>query len=104
MSVVTNAILSFDGCDIENVSEADINRFFGETRGFVSCDNENWYGGTKYLETPLYIAAFNHFNYKEFVLYLSTLPFKYPENVQLIIKGQEDDTFKIIRIVNSNND
>ena len=99
MSVVDNCILSFDICeDYEKITE--INSFFNSVmhqKPFVNVDADflpcGWYGGCKMLETPLFIAAFNYFPEELFLNHLKTLNWKYPENVQLIIKRQEEDKF-----------
>ena len=102
MSVVDNCILSFNICENEDEKIIQVNSFFNH-RGFISVENESlptgWYGGTKMLETPLFVAAFNYFSEGLFINHLKTLNWKYPEEVQLIIKRQDDDTFSIVNIV-----
>lgn len=103
MSHVDNCILSFDICEDETMI-AEVNSFFSKEncKAFISAEDDclphGWYGGSKYLETPLFIAAFNYFSESEFIIYLKTLKWKYPENVQLIIKRQDDDIFSIVGI------
>lgn len=98
MSLVNNCILSFNICEDEDEKIVKINSFFNH-KGFVSVDVDflpcGWYGGTKMLETPLFIAAFNYFSEDEFLNYLKTLDWRYPKDVQLIIKRQDDDRFSI---------
>lgn len=91
-----------------------INEFFYRERGFgmVSSfhgndthegrtDCVNCSGGSKALETPLAIGAFNYFNLGGYLNFLRKLPWKRPESVQLILKDQEDDVFTIYGL-NSN--
>ena len=101
MSIVTNAILSFSIADDRKTS-AELNEwegFHGKT-GFVSCNDQSlptgWYGGTKMLETPLYIGAINYFYPLQYLAYLAGLTWKEPHHVQLIIKEQEEDSFIIL--------
>ncbi len=106
MSNVTNAILSFNLSDEHNVSVDAINAIFVNglrvQRGFVSVDDPSlpsaWYGGSKMLETPILIAAFNHVNTDDILAHLRTLPWRYPEDVQLMVKRQESDRFEILTL------
>ena len=103
MSLVDNCILSFNICeDDEKIIE--VNSFFNTRfqKPFVDVDANflpiGWYGGRKMLETPLFIAAFNYFPENTFIDHLKTLNWKYPGDVQLIIKRQDDDIFSIVGI------
>ena len=103
MSIVDNCILSFNILeDDERISE--VNSFFISDieKPFVSVDADflpiRWYGGNKFLETPLFIAAFNHFREADFVEHLKTINWREPEEVQLIIKRQYEDKFSIVEI------
>lgn len=112
MSNVTNLIISFSIAEDEISRAMDINSFFNNGRDFniVSADfeknkrlllntNKSWYGGDKYLETPLYIGAFNDLNVNELISFLKLIDWSEPENVQVIIKGQNDDKFSIISLL-----
>ena len=104
MSHVDNCILSFNVCE-EDKRIIEVNSFFATElqKPFVDVDADflpvGWYGGRKMLETPLFIAAFNYFSENEFINHLKTLNWKYPRDVQLIIKRQDDDKFSIVDIV-----
>lgn len=102
MSLVTNAILCFSITNGETVSEEAINRFANEPTGcegqrFVSCNDpklpRGWYGGSKMLECEVYIAAFNYMDVEGWIAHLRSLPWRYPEDVQLFLKEQDDDVF-----------
>ena len=103
MSVVDNCILSFNICE-DDEKIVEVNSFFNmkNQKPFVDVDADflpvGWYGGRKMLETPLFIAAFNYFSEDEFIKHLKTLNWKYPEDVQLIIKRQEEDIFSIVKL------
>lgn len=107
MSLVTNVILHtpiyFD--DEQKEIEKQINSFFDESKGFVYVDDEKlpigWYGGTKMLECDLYIGSFNYLDLEGLIKHLSKIKWEYNEQVQLIVKEQEDDKFRIIDIFNS---
>jgi len=57
-----------------------------------------WYGGTKFLETNLFIGAFNFLNKGKLLEHIRTIDFLSPEDVQLIIQEQEDTRFHIINV------
>ena len=80
----------------------EVNKFFEGGNGFVSCDDDSlprgWYGGTKMLETNVYIGSFNYLNLSDLVEHLKTQVrwTDDPRNVQLIVQEQHDDKFRII--------
>ena len=111
MSVVTNLILSFSISEDEQSRVEEINTFFNNGRGFklVSADFERkladdyyeaktWYGGSKHLETPLFVGAYNHLDIDGLIDHLKSVNWEEPENVQLILKPQDADKFEIIEI------
>ena len=71
MSHVTNLILSFSIGEDESSRVSEMNLFENNGKGFelATADFEReqnpgsrkiWYGGSKFLETPLYVGAYNH--------------------------------------------
>lgn len=103
MSTVTNLILSHSILEDDNGARIkEVNKFFEreETRGFVEAELPyEVYGGSKVLEAPIYIGAFNYLMEDEFLEYLrSEVNWEHPEEVQIIIKRQEDDLFSIINL------
>lgn len=105
MSEVTNLIISFSIEEDEKSRINEVNTFFNNGRGFkiISADFERgtnwlgkenrkrWYGGSKMLETPLYIGAFNHLDLEGLILHMKMIDWKEPENVQLILKEQHSE-------------
>ena len=65
-------------------------------RGIGKENRKRWYGGTKMLETPLYVGAFNHLDLEGLIEHMKEVKWEEPENVQLIVKLQEADKFEII--------
>jgi hypothetical protein len=53
-------------------------------------------GGTKYFEAQVWWGGFNRLPLAEFVEYCRTLPWLYPEDVQIIVQEEGDDHFRII--------
>lgn len=104
MSLVTNVILSFDTLEDEAARLADVNealarnstvsrgsRFFPRSE----CDHcDGGVGGTKHLEHPTFIAAFNHLALAEFEAALRSIGWEHPEHVQLLVCGQEDELYR----------
>ena len=112
MSEVTNLIISFSIGEDETSRINEVNLFFNNGLGFKinSADFEEgsnwlgkenrkrWYGGTKMLETPLYVGAFNHLDLEGLIEHMKEIEWEEPENVQLIVKLQEADKFEIIEL------
>jgi hypothetical protein len=106
VSVVTNCILNL-GVGAEDWLP-QVNSFFEDKHGFVLLTT-NCYGGTKVMETALALGAFNHLNLTALVDHLKAIDWnRHPvdpnqksgccEAVQLIVKEQEADRFRIIEI------
>jgi hypothetical protein len=107
MSNVTNIILTISCSDdeIEKIKQVNSFVYRGLQMDLVSADynkvmatGTRWYGGTKFLEAGIYIGAFNHFPLTEFVDHLKKINWEYPESVQVIYRGQDDEKFKVIDI------
>jgi protein associated with RNAse G/E len=102
MSVVTNLILHIGILEDEEDRIKDVNEFWEDGIGLVSFDSSDlprgWYGGTKMLEANLYVGAFNYLDLDEFITHLEKIRWEYPEEVQVIVKEQEDDLFRIIQL------
>jgi hypothetical protein len=107
MSVVTNLILSFSSLEQVETRMKDINCFpyNGGQLNLVSIDYNKdkekstvWYGGNKFFEGNIFIGAYNHFNTDEFVAYLKQINWEAPELVQLIVKEDWDEKFRIIEL------
>lgn len=105
--MVTNVILAtpvYMEDELSRITE-EINTFFNNQKGLVSCDDKNitkhWYGGSKSLEAEVFVGAFNYIDLQEFIYHLKNnvdWGETYGELVQLIVKEQEDEGFKIIII------
>jgi hypothetical protein len=98
MSYVTNIILHLPICEEEKIEE--VNKFFDEKeKGLVSLDDgklpHGWYGGSKMLEANLYAGAFNYLSLEELMEYLRKIDWENPEEVQVMVKEQNDEVFRI---------
>ena len=91
--------------------QSDLDLFFNNGKGFkvVSADFQStqdqedlektrWYGGSKCLETPLYIGAYNHLDLDGLVEHIKNIDWEEPENVQVMFKNQNSNKFKIIEL------
>jgi hypothetical protein len=111
MSEVTNLVLSlgiFDAHGAEKYDEhgtkmAEVNRFFEPVQGLTDVDSSSlprgWYGGSKMLEANLYVGAFNHLDLCRFITHLRSIKWEMPEQVQLFVKEQEDERFRLINVM-----
>lgn len=106
MSQVTNLILSFSVGEQEELMIKEVNSFlsFGKEINLVSMDFQKnagyrWYGGTKFLEANLYVGAFNYFDLEGFISHLKKIKWEEPKMVQLILKEEFDERFRIIDLL-----
>ncbi len=104
MSHVTNLVLSIGVDDRCYGKINQVNQFFREIeKGLISCDDPSlprkWYGGTKMLETNLYIGAFNHLDIPALLGHLRSIAWESPSEVQLLIKDQNDERFRLINVM-----
>jgi len=87
---------------------AEVNQYFSDTEHYSIPDNPlvglhaqelpcGWYGGSKSLQCHVYVGAYNYFNLAAFQKHLSTIKWVYPEDVQLFVKGEGDEKFKLIQ-------
>ena len=51
------------------------------------------------MEISLYLGAFNHLYLEGLIEHLKEINWEEPKNVQLIVKSQESDKFKIIELI-----
>ena len=107
MSRVTNFILSFSVLENEKEKIEEIETFKNNGRGFkltsadyekASNPNHRWYAGSKMLETSLFIGAYNHLDLNGLINHLKIIDWEEPEIVQIIVKEEEDEKFKIIEL------
>ena len=103
MSRVTNVILSFSVLEPKYDVLQRVNAFFKPEystsyRGFIVPDNDLWYGGTKFLERPTYLGAFNNFNADKFMDFLETIDWIFPYEVQIFICEQDDNGYYELNI------
>lgn len=56
---------------------------------------DEW-GGSKRPETEVYAAAFNHLDYDVFKAWVEGLPWLAPNQVRLLVHGQDDDSWAVL--------
>jgi hypothetical protein len=100
MSPVTNAILTAHvGLHTDSDPEIDsVNKFLRENDGggggeFVEVSHLA--GGVKHMECRIYVSAFNHTNLTTILGAVDQAPWIDKETVQVFVKEQGDDLFKI---------
>jgi len=109
MSVVTNIVLCMHLVDADEPGGklAEVNRYFaGRCRGLVSLDDpslpERWTGGNKFLEASLFVGAFTNtalLGLDAFLAHLRTIRWEAPEAVQVLVKEQDDERFRLIDVI-----
>ncbi len=101
MSHVTNLLLSFDIMEDEKARADDFNSWLAGTQGqqlVATWNVEGAYGGSKYMEQPLYAAAFNYLNLDDFLRELRRIEWKHSENVRVMVCEQDDDAYRMIEL------
>lgn len=102
MSVITNVILIHSGSEdyIEQVGFPDhypivdaVNSWLFERRHAPLCRLDQYAGGGKVFTESVYLGAFNHLDVDGLVELVRSLPWRYPESVQLLVKGEDDIRF-----------
>jgi len=103
MSVVTNLLLYVTDPWKDAVRLAELDDFFKFTyrRALVSIHDETlpslWYGGNKAFEAELRVGALNHLDLEAFVEHLRGIDWA-SGVVQLILREQEDDHFRVVTV------
>jgi hypothetical protein len=100
MSRVTNVMLTAhvglqDGSDPEIDS---VNKFLRESDGggygeFVDVSENG--GGTKHMECRVYLSAFNHADTETILKAIDQAPWRDKEMVQVFVKEQEKELFRL---------
>jgi len=100
MSRVTNVILTAhvglqDGSDPEIDS---VNKFLREAEDggygeFVDVSGQA--GGTKHMECRVYLSAFNHADTETILKAIDQAPWRDKDMVQVFVKEQEEDLFRL---------
>jgi len=100
MSRVTNVILTAhvglpDGSDpeIDSVNKFLREREVGGFGQFVEVSEKA--GGTKYMECRVYLSAFNHADTEVVLDAVDQAPWRDREQVQVFVKEQEEDLFRL---------
>jgi hypothetical protein len=98
MSRVTDVILTAyvglqDGSDPEIDS---VNKFLRETDvGGEFVDVSQQAGGTKHMECRVYLSAFNHADTETILKAIDQAPWRDKDMVQVFVKEQEEDLFRL---------
>ena len=99
MSLVTNVIFKVACGDEDKIVK--LNGLFKSGVEFKSCDDVEgggWYAGSRRLECYIYPGAFNYLVMEDLVDAINKIEWEYPECVQLLAQGQEDDKFEDIKL------
>lgn len=106
MSVVTDVILltsRYDGCTVDQIAthpNVDIvNKYLENNerdRQLYQVDQYSHNGHS--MQCDVWIGAFNYFNIENFIQAIKDVEWVNRECVQLLIKDEEEDIFKIITL------
>lgn len=97
MSTVTNVIfvMSVDEFEatqaLQRISSFQFGTYWQPLKDDIT-------GGSKNLECEIYIGAFNYFDEDKFVDELKMVEWKYPEEIQVMVRRQDDDKFITIYV------
>ncbi len=106
MSVVTSVLLHIGHDDRSKVDA--IGRYMASKNhgGFVDVNDgrirrglfrrDPWYGGEKYINDPLYMAAFNGLDIEGLIDFVRSLEYAEPEAIQLMILHEDDCKYRVI--------
>jgi hypothetical protein len=98
MSLVTNVILSFSILENASLRLDEVNKYFDDRaqgmweRLFELPDDA--YSGTKSLERPTCVGAFNYLNlWQGFLPHVANVNWDHPENVQVFVCDQDENSY-----------
>lgn len=96
MSRVANVILTA-ALEVEDTSVAAINAYLRSRYGtHVELKNVREHaGGGKKMECDVFLVAINNLDMPELLVEFHGMGWEWPEQVQLMIKGQEEEFFSI---------
>lgn len=95
MSHVTDVVLFCSLLDKENGTIEQINQWLQEKENINLNELDCHAGGNKCMQASVWGGAFNYFNIQEFTDYLLTLPWEFPDNVQVMIQDEHDEQFTL---------
>ena len=91
MSSVTDILIL---TAIEETGMEVVNKYFSDTR-YTLKEVSDYSGGNKAFQADVFMAAINYFALDEFLEFLQTVEWENPECVQVLIKREHDDNFKV---------
>lgn len=100
MSVVSNVILSFSIMEEADDRIKEVNDALPEGQRFLmpdATDQAKFVGGSKFLERPTFLAAFNHVSERQLMDAVEAAAWREPELVQVFRCGQEEDLYAMVR-------
>ncbi len=102
MSSITNLIIHFSCSEHRDEMINEINQYKirGHDFDIVSADDpslpKKWYGGSKMLEAVLLIGAYNYLDIDDLILFLKTIKWQHPEDVQVMYCTQDNFKFTLV--------
>ena len=106
MSSITNVLLLLNSNSSDGYPDGGpdylpaINAFFDTGRGLVDASRAQacYGGGNKVLSESVLLGCCNFLNLDAFVAHLHTLPWEWPDTVQLLVRRLEDERWVPVAI------
>lgn len=103
MSFVTNVILT---CSLMEKAGDDgvfppvdhLNAWLTETYRCTLVEVSAHAGGTKVMEAPVFLCAFNYLDEPEFLRHVASAPWDDPESVRVFLCRQEESAFDLVSL------
>ena len=99
MSAITSFLLSFALLEDEPAATARVNEWLAQQELptlVATWRQRDCYGGAKHMEVPLYAGTINHMPMDEFLAFLPTIPWEFPESVQVMVFGPWDEKWRLV--------
>ena len=99
LSEITNLLLAFSILEDTDARVADVDGWLvrNEQRPLKSVwENGECCGGPKRMDAPLYAGAFNYLPLREFLVFLRTLQWSQPDEVQVILRGPSETGWRVV--------
>ena len=99
--IITSSIIEDEDYLIEKFKEFKVN---GTSFSLVSVDDvrlpKGWYGGSKMIESLVFVGAYNKLNVQSLCLFMQdNIDWKSPESIQLMVKEPHDIKFRIVEFL-----
>ena len=96
MSYVTDAILTWSVLENEDTILERINAKMPDGKHFLKIESV---GGDNHAQAEMAVGAFNYFDSSQIVYAMQSVDWRYPEEVQVYAKDENQNLFNVHRII-----